>query len=86
MDGSPIQLSLVMHLQKMVLIPIVKNSGFVAEVPSQFCSCECIAHDDKNQADDENVIIIFHHAIKRGQYAHDKDDYDQSFSLHCISL
>lgn len=62
------------------------NSGFVAEVPSQCCSYEGIAYDDKYQPNEENVIVVFHHAIKRGQDAHNKDDYDQSFSHHCISL
>jgi hypothetical protein len=66
--------------------PNRENSGFVAEVPFQFCSYERITHDDKYQANDENVIFVFHHAIERGQDAHNKDDDDQSFSLHCISL
>jgi hypothetical protein len=85
-EGSPIHLSSATHFQNMVLSPIVKNSGFVAEVPFQFCSYERIAHDDKYQANDENVIFVFHHAIERGQDAHNKDDDNQSFSLHCISL
>ena len=65
---------------------IPKDSGFVAEIPSQFCSYKCIAHDDKYQTNDKDLIVVFHHAIKRGQNAHHKDDYGQSFSLHCISL
>jgi hypothetical protein len=71
---------------KTVLSPNMKDSGFVAEIPSQFCSHECIAHDDKYKANDENIMVVFHHAIERGQDAHNKDDYDQSFPLHCISL
>ena len=65
---------------------IQKNSGFVAEVPFQFRSYKCIAYDDKHHANDENVVLVFHHAIERGQDAHNKDDYDQSFSHHCVSL
>ena len=73
-------------LSEDVIEPNHVDSGFVAEVPFQFCSYDCIAYDDKNEAYDENIIVVFYHAIKRGQDAHDKDDDDQSFSLHFISL
>jgi hypothetical protein len=63
-----------------------RNSGFVSEVSFQFRSYERIAHDDNYHANDENMIAVFHHAVKCGQDAHNKDDYNQSFSHHCISL
>ena len=50
----------------MGLNPMMINSGFVTKVSSQFCSYERIAHDDNHQANDKNVIVVFHHAIHRG--------------------
>jgi hypothetical protein len=61
--GVAYSVAFAIHFQKMALSSITNNLGFIAEVPSQFCSYERIAHDDKNQANDENVIIVSHHAI-----------------------